>query len=203
MGENKIILGDNEIKLGESEIKLVSNEIVSDDEINVTNSEDSFEASLDTEAKLFVLLDSYYKITLTSYNSMAATGSGSRHCFICNTEVEPDVFKQHIDHHDHKNNMQKYKFLDKYKNNLIRQSRLTYHCAICNVIVYRSDLPAHLECNPHKQLMKQNSAITKKQRKNQMKAGLALYKVETQNEVIYKKMKEKQIIFHLRAIITD
>ncbi|XP_059047574.1 RING finger protein PFF0165c-like [Achroia grisella] len=211
LGENKIKSSQKEIKLEEDEIKLVSNEIRLDDQFDVKNgSDDSIVAPFDTEAKLFVLLDKYYKITLTSYNSMVATGSGSRYCFICNVEVEPDDFKKHIARRDHEKNMQKYKFLDKYKNNLIRQTYLAYHCAICNVIIYHSDLSAHFEWDPHKQLVKQNSAISRKQRKNQIKAGLSVHKLETlsvfQVYVLRKErkiVKEKQIKTRLTAVIVD
>ncbi|XP_052748209.1 uncharacterized protein LOC113513972 isoform X2 [Galleria mellonella] len=183
---NVIVKNDNKTKL-ETNIKDVALEI---------------ETPLNVEAKVFVKLDAdYYKVTLTSYNSLVATGSGSRHCFVCSTEVDFEHLQRHIESRDHEKNLEECKFLDSYKNHLIRQSYLTYHCALCNIIIYRSDLPQHLEWPHHNQIIEENAAISRKQRKNLIKSGFKLYTLSCQKEIIYRGVKEPHIHYHLVAEI--
>ncbi|KAM3955981.1 uncharacterized protein ACR2FA_010035 [Aphomia sociella] len=167
--------------------------------------DDSFEIEkpFDVDAMVYVQLKGFWQITLTSYNSLVSTGSGARFCFICNIEVEFEDLKRHVDSRTHNENMNKYKFIRKYENNLIRQYYLTYHCAICNVILFRSELSSHFQWPPHNEIIQKNASVSKNQRKSRKKSGIQQFTLSVQDEQTYLNVKEPRVKYHYNIIIKD
>ncbi|XP_048002940.1 uncharacterized protein LOC125239412 [Leguminivora glycinivorella] len=153
--------------------------------------DDSYIEDFDLEEHVYLKLGtSYIKISNTAYNSLVDVGDGSKYCFVCSTAV--CELSKHVESRGHMDNMDKFKFVDKYNEDLLRQFYLMYHCSICNVVITRKHLHQHLSWPTHA-LQTENTKISSKKRKNEIKTGTRQITVTTQKENIYLNEKETDI----------
>ncbi|XP_063545295.1 uncharacterized protein LOC134753352 isoform X2 [Cydia strobilella] len=153
--------------------------------------DDSYIEDFDLEEYVYIKLgNSYIKITYTAFNSLVDVGDGSKYCFVCSSVV--CELSKHVESRGHTENMEKFKFVDKYNEDLIRQFYLMYHCSICNVVITRKHLHQHLSWPTHA-LQTENTKITSKKRKTEIKTGTKQITVSTQKENIYLNEKETDI----------
>lgn len=153
--------------------------------------DDSYIEDFDLEEYVYIKLgNSYIKITNTSYNSLVDVGDGSKYCFVCSCVV--CELSKHVESRGHMENMEKFKFLDKYNEDLLRQFYLMYHCSICNVVITRKQLHQHLSWPTHA-LQTENTKISSKKRKTEIKTGTKQITVTAQKENIYLNEKESDI----------
>ncbi|XP_063630986.1 uncharacterized protein LOC134802318 [Cydia splendana] len=175
-------------QLGTEEFVTVKNGVKEDisDELD-----DSYIEDFDLEEYVYIKLgNSYIKITSTAYNSLVDVGDGSKYCFVCSSVV--CEFSKHVESRGHTENMEKFKFVDKYNEDLMRQFYLMYHCSICNVVITRKHLHQHLSWPTHA-LQVENTKISSKKRKTEIKTGTKQITVATQKENIYLNEKETAI----------
>lgn len=96
-----------------------------EDSKNLDNTFDSVDSdyfSFDTEEYVYLKLkNTYIKITNSSYNTLVQIGDGSRYCFVCASQVDYVVLQKHVESRGHVENLEKYWFLEKYENHLLRQ----------------------------------------------------------------------------------
>ncbi|XP_073966772.1 uncharacterized protein isoform X2 [Choristoneura fumiferana] len=152
----------------------------------------------DFEEHVYVKLgNSFAKVTNTAYNTLVAVGDGTRYCFVCSAVVDREV-KKHVDSRGHVDNIDKYMFVEKYKEDLLRQIYLTYHCCICNVLISRKQLSQHLSWPTHV-IQAENTKISAKQRKTDIKNGLKQYNINTVKENIYLNETEAKVKIHLNV----
>ncbi|XP_063371873.1 uncharacterized protein LOC134660102 [Cydia amplana] len=153
--------------------------------------DDSYIEDFDLEEYVYLKLgNSYIKITNAAYNSLVDVGDGSKYCFVCSSVV--CELSKHVESRGHMENMEKFKFVDKYNEDLMRQFYLMYHCSICNVVITRKHLHQHLSWPTHS-LQTENTKITSKKRKTEIKTGTKQITVTTQKENIYLNEKETDI----------
>ncbi|KAJ2941700.1 hypothetical protein O0L34_g10507 [Tuta absoluta] len=161
----------------------------------------SEDVSFDEEEHVYLKLkNSYIKISNTSYNTLVHNGDGSRYCFVCAESVQYVELQKHVYAREHLENIDKYMFLDKYEDHLLRQLYLMYHCGICNVIITRKELKAHLEWPVHT-LQNDNLKNNKKTKKTEIKGGVK--PVSTTKEYIYLHENEPKIKICLNVEVTD
>lgn len=93
------------------------------------------EIIFDTEEYVYLKLkNTYIKISNGAYNTLVFIGDGSRYCFVCSVQVHYADVVKHVDSRSHLENIEKYLFLDKYEDHLLRQVRFQPNF---NIYLYR------------------------------------------------------------------
>ncbi|XP_049884043.1 uncharacterized protein LOC126379367 isoform X2 [Pectinophora gossypiella] len=187
--------------------KISESEEYKDDSNESFESVASEEATFDFEEYVYLRLkNTYFKVSNTSYNTLVSVGDGSRYCFVCAQQVKHIELQKHVDSRAHLENMEKYRFIDKYEDHLLRQIYLMYHCSVCNIILSRRELKSHLVWVTH--ALQNDSTVknitnNKKTRKTDVKGGVKQIVVTAQKENIYLQEKERKIKVLVNADIIN
>ncbi|XP_063545297.1 uncharacterized protein LOC134753352 isoform X3 [Cydia strobilella] len=135
--------------------------------------------------------DSNLRISKLAFN-IVCQGDNNYYCGLCEVNIDKERLMFHMNDVQHLTILQRTPFIQAFNLHLFREFYLMYHCSICNVVITRKHLHQHLSWPTHA-LQTENTKITSKKRKTEIKTGTKQITVSTQKENIYLNEKETDI----------